>query len=206
MNGFAAKIGDKANPENDQIIVNGYRIPKVIFNRVILLNKPRGIISSCNDQFGRKTVLSLIPSDIRKGLYPIGRLDYESRGAILLTNNGDLTLKLTHPKFNHTKSYFVWVKGLPSSSTLSEWRQGTVLDGKITMKAKVNLIKSLKHQSLIQIEMKEGRNRQIRRISEKFGHPVIDLKRVAISKIKLGNLQEGCWREVKEDELSCLYQ
>ena len=113
VNGKKATIGEKADPSKDDIKIDGSRIPKKLNHKVILLNKPLGIISSCTDTHGRDTVISLIPYSLRKGLHPVGRLDSDSRGAILLTNNGDLTLRLTHPKYSHTKSYLVWVKGHP---------------------------------------------------------------------------------------------
>ena len=108
LNGRRAILGEKANPNYDHILVDGRDLPKKLNHKVLLLNKPYGVISSCLDNHGRRTILSLIPSQLRPGMHPVGRLDFDSRGAILLTNNGDLTLRLTHPKYSHTKTYLVW--------------------------------------------------------------------------------------------------
>ena len=164
------------------------------------MNKPLGIISSCTDTHGRETVISLIASSLRKGLHPLGRLDSDSRGAILLTNHGDLTLRLTHPKYAHTKSYLVWVNGQPEKSVLNEWRKGVILEGKMTMPAKVELVDRMNSNTLLKVTLKEGRNRQIRKLADLFGHPVKDLQRIAISNIKLNDLQEGDWRALNHYE------
>ncbi len=200
LNGRQAIIGEKANPFTDNILVDGKDIPKKPSHKVLLVNKPKGIISTCQDNYGRKTILSLIPSNFRPGIYPVGRLDADSRGAILLTNNGDLTLRLTHPKYSHTKTYLVWVSGQPSQSILDKWRKGVLLDGKITMPASIKVMEINNEKTLLKVTLKEGRNRQIRRIAQLMGHPVKDLQRIAISNIKLNGLQEGKWRELKRSE------
>lgn len=200
VNNKVAFIGDKANPEIDTISLDGSPISQKIFHKVILINKPIGVISSCKDQHGRVTVTSLIPEELRQGLHTIGRLDLESRGVMLLTNNGKLTLHLSHPRYSHAKTYEVLVKGVPSSVSLKRWNSGLMLDGKLTRKAKVDLVKSSSTSSLLRIVLREGRNRQIRRIAELIGHPVIDLRRTAIAGLKLNNLQEGEWRLVKRSE------
>ncbi len=206
LNGKTANLGDKADPKIDNISVNGRQIPQNLERKTILLNKPKKIISSCSDDHGRKTVISLLPPDLRKGMYPIGRLDYDSRGAILITNNGDLTLRLTHPRFNHPKFYSVWVKGIPTKSTLTRWREGIELDGRLISKSSVNIVRNKGDNALLEIILREGRNRQIRRVSEILGHKVIDLKRVAISSIKLNGLKEGEWRHLSHNELLSLYK
>ena len=200
LNGRQAIAGEKADPFTDHILVEGKDLPKKPTHKVFLLNKPLGVISSCKDDHGRKTILSFIPSNLRQGIHPVGRLDSDSRGAILLTNNGDLTLRLTHPKYSHTKTYLVWITGQPSQSILNNWRKGISLDGKMTRPARIEVIKVLNQKTLIKIILKEGRNRQIRRIANLIGHPVQDLKRIAISNIKLNGLQEGKWRELKRSE------
>tara|TARA_B100000945_G_scaffold254587_1_gene211712 strand:- start:877 stop:1590 length:714 start_codon:yes stop_codon:yes gene_type:complete len=200
LNGKIAILGDKADPYNDHILIDGEVLPKKLSHKVFLLNKPYGFISSCKDNYGRKTILSLIPSHLRSGIYPVGRLDLESRGAILLTNNGELTLRLTHPKYSHTKTYLVWVSGHPSKSILNDWRKGILLDSKKTMPAKIDVMDQNKCETLLKIILKEGRNRQIRRIATLVGHPVKDLQRIAISNIYLNGLQEGKWRELKTKE------
>ena len=200
LNGRQALIGEKADPQSDRILVDGKDLPKKQNHKVFLLNKPNGFISTCQDNHGRKTILSLIPFDLRLGLHPIGRLDSDSRGAILLTNNGELTLRLTHPKYSHTKTYMVWVNGQPNQSILNNWRKGVLLDGKMTMPANIKVMKIINKKTLLKIILKEGRNRQIRRIATLFGHPVEDLQRIAISNIKLNGLKEGKWRELETNE------
>jgi len=200
LNGRQAIIGEKADPYSDHILVDGKDLPKKLNQKVFLLNKPYGVISTCQDNHGRKTILGFIPSNLRRGIHPVGRLDSDSRGAILLTNNGDLTLKLTHPKYSHTKTYLVWVNGQPRESILDKWRKGILLDAKMTMPATIKVIKSINNKTLLKVILKEGRNRQIRRIATFFGHPVQDLQRIAISNIKLNGLQEGKWRELHPNE------
>ncbi len=205
LNGKTASIGDSADPDIDEIIVDGTLLLLDVPSRVILLNKPSGVISTCSDTDGRKTVIDLLPSNLRKGLHPVGRLDQESRGAILLSNNGELTLKLTHPKYAHSKAYRVWIKGIPSKNTIKKWQEGIMLDGKKTMPAKFKLINISKNKSLLDIILKEGRNRQIRRMTERLGHPVIDLKRTSIADISLKDLKEGQWRIlIKEDWINLI--
>jgi len=200
LNGRKAIIGEKADPFFDHILVDGKDLPKKLNHKVFLLNKPQGVISTCKDDYGRKTILSLIPSHLRSGIHPVGRLDSDSRGAILLTNNGDLTLRLTHPKYSHTKTYLVWVSGQPEKSILNNWRKGILLDGKMTIPANIKVVKINAYRTLLQIILKEGRNRQIRRIASLIGHPVQDLQRIAISNIKLNGLLEGEWRELNRNE------
>ena len=204
INGVTAQLGDKADPEKDQISIDNYPILVKSKPKLILLNKPIGVITTCSDPYRRVTVLELIPSVIRKGLHPVGRLDINSRGAILLTNNGMLTLELTHPRYSHSKTYQIWVEGVPSEAQIEKWRNGIMLDGKITRKAYIELLKSEESKSLLKVELKEGRNRQIRRVAELLGHRVLDLQRTAIGPISLNGLKEGSWRELTKAEWSLL--
>ena len=200
LNGRQAILGEKADPISDRILVDGKDLPKKLGNKVFLLNKPYGYISSCQDNHGRKTILNLIPSQLRYGMHPVGRLDFESRGAILITNIGQLTLRLTHPKYSHSKTYLVWVNGKPNRSILDNWRRGILLDGKMTMPAKIETLNIINSKTLLKVILKEGRNRQIRRIANLIGHPVQDLQRISIANINLNGLQEGKWRELQTKE------
>ena len=200
VNGRIAGLGDQADPQIDRICVDGSPLATVIAERVLLLNKPPGVISSCHDPQGRETVLDLIPADLRRGLHPVGRLDADSRGALLLSNQGELTLKLTHPRYAHSKTYRVTVRGTPDQSKLQRWRQGIELDGSRTLPASVKLLHSQREQSTLEVILREGRNRQIRRIASLLGHSVVDLQRTAIGGLALGSTAEGCWRELSRQE------
>jgi len=197
LNSRRAILGEKADSITDHILVDGINFPKKLNHKVFLLNKPYGVISSCKDNHGRKTISSLIPSHLRIGMHPVGRLDFDSRGAILLTNNGDLTLRLTHPKYSHSKTYLVCVSGQPSQSKLDNWRKGILLNDSMSMPARIEVLDKVNSKTLIKVSIKEGRNLQIRRIATLFGHPVQDLQRISISNINLNGRQEGKGRELK---------
>lgn len=200
VDGRVASLGDQADPNSQLIEVDGVPLISVQEPRVFLLNKPVGVICSCRDPQGRATVLDCLPHQERSGLHPVGRLDADSRGALLLTDQGELTLRLTHPRYNHAKTYRVLVRGIPSSQALRRWREGLLLDGRLTRPARVRCLQSRGASSLLEVELKEGRNRQIRRVAELLGHPVIDLQRVAIDGIHLDALAEGCWRRLDATE------
>ena len=200
VDGRVASLGDQADPNSQLIEVDGVPLSLVQEPRVFLLNKPVGVICSCRDPQGRATVLDCLPHQERSGLHPVGRLDADSRGALLLTDQGELTLRLTHPRYNHAKTYRVLVRGIPSSQALRRWREGLLLDGRLTRPARVRCLQSRRASSLLEVELKEGRNRQIRRVAELLGHPVIDLQRVAIDGIHLDALAEGCWRRLDATE------
>ena len=200
VNGTIAALGDQADPETDLICVDGTPLAKVTEERVLLLNKPPGVISSCHDPQGRETALDLVPAELRRGLHPVGRLDADSRGALLLSNQGELTLKLTHPRYAHNKTYRVTVTGTPDHSKLERWRQGMELDGSRTLPASVKLLHSKHGHSTLEVILREGRNRQIRRIASLLGHSVLDLQRVAIAGLALGATEEGCWRQLSRRE------
>ena len=200
VDGRVASLGDQADPNSQLIEVDGVPLISVQEPRVFLLNKPVGVICSCRDPQGRATVLDCLPHQERSGLHPVGRLDADSRGALLLTDQGELTLRLTHPRYNHAKTYRVSVRGIPSSQALRRWREGLLLDGRLTRPARVHCLRSRGASSLLEVELKEGRNRQIRRVAELLGHPVIDLQRVAIDDIQLDDLPEGSWRRLDTRE------
>ena len=200
VNQVIAGLGDQADPTIDRIEVDGRPLSQPSSPRLILLNKPPGVISSCSDPQGRKTVLDLVPERLRRGLHPVGRLDGDSRGALLLTNQGAITLQLTHPRYAHRKTYRVQVRGKPTPTTLQRWCNGVELDGISTQPAEISLLKPGASVSLLKVILREGRNRQIRRVAEALGHPVLDLQRTAISSIDLGSLPEGHWRELTRSE------
>ena len=200
LNRRQAIIGEKADIYLDHILVDGKDLPKKISNKVFLLNKPYGVISSCQDNHGRKKFLSLIPSDLHPGMRPLGRLDFDSRGAILLTNNGKLTLRLTHPNYSHTKTYLVWLSGQPNQSKLDNWQEGISIEGKMTIPANIEVLDTIDQKTLLKVVLKEGSNREIHKIANLLDYSVQDLQRITISNIKLNGLQEGKLREQNRTE------
>lgn len=189
LNGEIVQLGQKADPRRDRLEVDGKRVkpqnrPKLVY---FLLNKPAGVVSTCFDPQNRKTVIDLLPPKLRQGwgIHPVGRLDVASTGALLLTNDGAWTQRLSHPRYHWAKTYHVWVQGCPSASNLQKWRNGVVLaDGK-TQPAQVDILASRRDRTLLKIVLHEGRNRQIRRIAEQLGFEVLKLHRTAIGPIKL---------------------
>lgn len=215
VNGVLAHLGQKVNPDTDNITVDGKTIsvskrPELIY---LLINKPRGVVSTCHDPQARQTVLDLLPEQLHSGtgIHPVGRLDADSTGALILTNDGDLTFGLTHPRHNIPKTYRVLVKGHPPPQTLQMWREGIFLDNRKTRAAQVKLIEKLVENSYLEIILKEGRNRQIRRVAQKLGYPVIELHRTAIGSIQLQlpnkeDLLEGSFRYLTDKEVLYLKQ
>ena len=204
VNGCVAQLGEQADPERDQISIAGQPLAPAPAPLTLLLHKPPGVLCTCQDPQGRPTVLDLLPDHWRRqaGLHPVGRLDAASRGALLLSNDGDLTLRLTHPRYGHRKTYRVWVGGHPSAATLHTWRQGVPLDGVASAPVDVRPLQHSRHATLLEVTMHEGRNRQIRRTADLLGHPVRDLLRVAIGSVALGQLGEGHWRRLDHSILT----
>ena len=200
VDGQVASLGDQADPDSQVIQVDGRPLCPRREPTVLLINKPPGVISTCRDPRGRSTVLDLLPRQLRQGLHPVGRLDADSRGALLLTDQGELTLRLTHPRFDHAKTYRVWVEGTPLDTSLQRWRRGLSLDGTRTRSAEVRVLQRRSERTLLEVVLLEGRNRQIRRVADLLGHPVLDLQRVAISGLRLGPLPEGRWRHLSRGE------
>ena len=200
VDGQVSTLGDQADPDSQVIQVDGRPLCPRREPTVLLINKPPGVISTCRDPSGRSTVLDLLPRQLRQGLHPVGRLDADSRGALLLTDQGELTLRLTHPRFDHAKTYRVWVEGTPLDTSLQRWRRGVSLDGTRTRSAEVHVVQRRSDRTLLEVVLREGRNRQIRRVADLLGHPVLDLQRVAIAGLHLGPLPEGRWRHLSRGE------
>jgi 23S rRNA pseudouridine2605 synthase len=211
VNGIVAKLGQTADLDTDRIEVDDKLIsvenkPRPVY---LLLNKPLGVVSTCSDPQGRSTVLDLLSPDLREseGIHPVGRLDIDSTGALLLTNDGELTFYLTHPRHSISKTYVVWVQSMPSNAALAAWRRGIVLDGQRTLPAQVEVVKRKPDRTLLKIILTEGRNRQIRRIADILGHPVIHLHRTKIGSISLEQgdpLPIGCYRHLDPKEILSL--
>lgn len=206
VNGKTIKeMGVKINPDIDTIEVNGKVIKEPKKFVYILLNKPIGYITSVKDQFNRPTVMDLI-STVKERVYPVGRLDYDTSGLLLITNDGDITYKLTHPRHEVEKTYLALVQGIPDGGVLEKFRNGLIIDDYITSQAWVKVVKTIKNNALLKIKIHEGRNRQVRKMCQKIGHPVINLQRIAIGKITLQGLKEGEWRYLNTEEIEYLHK
>lgn len=212
LNGQTVKLGDQVDLTVDTLEVDGKAIklaqrPQKIY---LLLNKPVGVVSSCHDPQKRPTVLDLLPANLKigQGIHPVGRLDLASSGALLLTNDGDFTLGLTHPRYHLPKTYRVLLNHRPTEKDLLHWRTGVILDGQKTLPAKVNVIQQNRQQTLLKIILTEGKNRQIRRIAEKLGFKVVKLHRIAIGSIAINckdrELPCGNYRHLTVDEIKLL--
>jgi pseudouridine synthase len=205
VNGHVARLGDKADPAQDRIEVDGRQLAFPAGTHVcIALNKPRGVLSSLEDELeeGRTTVRDLI--EIAGHIYPVGRLDKQSEGLIIMTNDGQLAHRLTHPRFGHEKSYDVTVEGSVADAVLAQWQRGVALDGRQTAPATIQLVERHAEHTRFIIVLREGRKRQIRRIAADFGHPVLRLVRERIGPIILGDLQPGQWRHLTAGEVQAL--
>ena len=198
INGRVATLGDKVDPESDRIEVEGVPVGTRAGLVHYLLNKPAGVVTSAGDPHGRVSVTDLVPDEPR--VYPVGRLDQDTEGLLLLTNDGDLTHRLTHPSFGVEKEYVAEVNGRPSRGTLRQLRQGIQLDDGMTAPAKATLVEP----SVLRITIHEGRNRQVRRMCEAIGHPVIRLVRTRIGPIADRRLAPGEWRLLTTDEVRAL--
>ncbi|MBR2500191.1 MAG: rRNA pseudouridine synthase [Clostridia bacterium] len=197
------ELGFKVDPDYDEICVDGKKITLPDKKYYIMLNKPQGYITSASDQFGRATVLDLV-SDIKERLYPVGRLDYDTEGLLLLTNDGDFAQKLTHPKYEKSKTYVAVVKGAVTPQNARLLSKGVIIDGKKTSPAKVNTIYKNDGTTEVTLTIFEGRNRQVRKMCASIGHEVISLKRIAVGDIILGNLPKGKWRHLNPVEINKL--
>ncbi len=201
VNGVPAELGDKAELGVDEIIVNGKPLLPPEEHIYLMLNKPRGYITTMKDEKDRRTVCDLVNTDQR--VYPVGRLDYQSEGLLLMTNDGDLTYQLTHPKHDVPKEYLVTVTG-DLESALVPLQLPMVIEGRETAPAKVTVLKEHSGGGLLSIIIHEGRNRQIRKLCEAAGLTVNRLKRIAIGELPLGKLPSGRWRMLTEDEVRYL--
>lgn len=203
VNGVVVKeLGTKVN-KCDVIKVEGKVINSNNEYIYIKLNKPKGYVTTLKDEFDRKTVIDLVK--IPQRIYPIGRLDYNTTGLLLLTNDGELSNKLMHPKYNVYKTYEVVVGGHIKDEKLQNLRDGVIIDNDFkTSKSIVELIKRTNERSKLLISIHEGKNRQVRKMLESQGHDVINLKRISMGDIELGNLSEGNWEYLKQEEIKYL--
>lgn len=168
----------------------------------IILNKPHGIITTSHDQFGRKSVLDIVKTDER--IYPVGRLDYDTSGLLLLTNDGDVTYRLTHPSHEVNKTYIAEIAGNPTDDEISAFKSGLKIENYITSAADFKVLSKNKTTAEVEITIHEGHNRQVRKMCDKIGHKVIKLKRISIGNLNIGGLDEGKYRMLTIDEINYL--
>jgi 23S rRNA pseudouridine2605 synthase len=225
VNGVTVReLGTKADPSRDDIRVDGRRVKVVERHRYLLLNKPRGYVTTRTDPQRRPTIIDLL-GGVREYVYPVGRLDIESEGLLLLTNDGDLAARLTHPRHGVARAYEASVLGVPDAHDLDRLARGVTIDGRRTAPAQVRPVQGRNPRgaasrsrrrserdaeraatqdgpaAVLLITIREGRNRQVRKMCEAIGHPVTHLRRVAIGPIRDPKLQSGRWRDLTEDEV-----
>ena len=197
------EMGVKADPAVDDIRVDGRRVKAAQRHRYILLYKPAGFVTTRKDPQRRPTVIDLL-GGVREYVYPVGRLDYDTEGLLLLTNDGDLAAALTHPRHGVERTYEARVAGMPDQDAVDRLRKGIPLDGKRTLPADVVLLNRSGREGLLLITIREGRNRQVRRMCEAVGHPVDKLKRVKIGPLSDRMLRRGEWRDLTPEEVKSL--
>lgn len=197
-----SELGYMINEFNDTVTVDGKKITPKNKNVYIILHKPKGYATTVKDEKGRKTVMELV--DVKTRVYPVGRLDYDTEGLLIMTNDGDLTYKLTHPKYEVTKKYIARVEGDITDGQLDELRRGVVIDGKKTAPAGVTLLEKNDEGCKIELAIHEGRNHQVKKMFEAIGKQVVFLKRTEMGEIRLGGLSRGKWRYLNEKELNYL--
>ena len=214
-----SEMGTKADAETDDIRVDGRRLRAPERKRYILLNKPAGYVSTRSDPQRRRTVIDLLVG-VREYVYPVGRLDYDTEGLLLLTNDGDLAARLTHPRHGVERCYEARVAGMPDADALRQLREGIPLDGRRTLPAEATLLNArgredgrpkglqlregTRREGVVQLTIREGRNRQVRRMLEAVGHPVRELTRTRIGPLSDRRLKPGAWRDLTPEEITTL--
>lgn len=202
VNGKVAQIGDKVDPKKDTVTVSGKKVTAVKTKYYIMLNKPRGYVTTMSDELGRKCVAELV-EDVGASVYPVGRLDRDSEGLLLLTNDGEFANSVMHPRKHVPKTYRVTVRSAINDAQIQKLENGLDIDGdgRETLPANVRVIEKSAERSVFEITIYEGRNRQIRKMCEQVSLEVIRLKRNAVGSVKLGMLKVGKWRELTDDEV-----
>lgn len=204
-----SELGAKADPEHDEVRVDGRRLKAAPPRRYLLMNKPRGVVSTRSDPQQRRTVIDLLPAAGVTGyFYPVGRLDYDSEGLILLTNDGDFAEKVTHPRYELERTYEALVAGVPDERALERLRRGVVVDGRRTLPATVRLVRVLEGrrgpQALLELTLREGRNRQVRHMCDAIAHPVDRLRRIRIGGLSDQHLRPGEVRDLTPGEVAAI--
>ena len=200
VNGRPASIGDKVDPKRDSVVVSGKKVVKSKKNTYIMLHKPRGFITTLSDEMGRKCVAQLV-EDVGTRVYPVGRLDRDSEGLLLLTDDGEFANALTHPTHHVPKTYRVTIRPSISEEQITKLMTGIEIDGRMTMPSEVRVIQKQEGRVVLEIIIYEGRNRQIRKMCDALGLEVARLKRTQIGSVKLGMLKQGDWRNLTDEEV-----
>lgn len=195
-------LGSKVVP-GDKVTVDGVPVAEESKKVYIMLNKPEGYVTTVSDEQGRSTVMELI-EDVHQRVYPVGRLDCNTEGLLLMSNDGDFTMKVTHPSHKINKIYQAVVAGVPNHFDIQKLERGVYIDGKKTAGAKAHIISAEGNRALVELTIHEGRNRQVRKMFDAIGYPVLHLRRVAVGNIILGNLPLGKWRHLNPNEVRYL--
>lgn len=197
------ELGTKIDTQKDIVLYQNKKV-EIKQNFVyIMLHKPEGYVTTVKDQFQRPTVMDLL-EDVTERVYPVGRLDYDTSGLLLLTNDGDLTYRLTHPKHHIEKTYEAKLFGIPSQEDIVQFRRGITIDGKKTEPAKLEILQKEKKYTTVRIVIQEGRNRQVRKMCQAIKHPVAQLKRIGTGTLFLKDLKKGSYRYLTQKEISYL--
>lgn len=203
VNGKKAIIGDKVDPYADEVKINGEKLKRPDSSIYIMLHKPRGFITTMNDEVGRKCVASLV-KDVSAPVFPVGRLDRNSEGLLLFTNDGEFANTIMHPRYGIKKTYRVTVSRVESDEQIKKLSKGVYIDGRLASPAKVTVIQKYEDRDVLEIVIGEGRNREVRRMCEAASLEVKRLKRTAIGTLKLGMLKPGSFRELSQQEVAGL--
>ena len=198
------KMGFKIDPETDLVCVDDRDIALEKHKIYILLNKPEGYVTTMREQFNRKKVVDLI--DVPYRIFPVGRLDYNTSGLLILTNDGELAYKLTHPKFEIPKVYVAKIRGIPTGRKLDKFERGLKIGDYTTSPARIRILKKSGKDCFVEIIIREGKNRQVRKMCNAIGHPVLELKRTKMGKINIGDLEVGNWRYFTKQEVEYIKQ
>lgn len=204
VNGARARLGQRIDPAKDSVEVDGSRVPLQAELRYLLLNKPVGVVTTADDPEGRETVLDYIETDER--VWPVGRLDIETEGALLITNDGELTHRLTHPSYEVPKTYLAEVRGSVGNRVIRSLLSGVELDDGVARAREARIVEQAKGDTLLELVLTEGRNREIRRMLDALGFTVVALVRVGIGPLRLGRLKAGTYRRLTPAEVMALYR
>ena len=205
VNGVVVKEpGRKIEPGVDRVEIDNHPLKNAVQKKYYILFKPKGYLTTVHDPFGRPTVMDLFPDKVKKGLFPVGRLDKDTEGLLLLTNDGEMAFRLTHPRFKIKKKYLATVKGVPSEEALLRLKKGIFLEEGLTANAEVKVICTTKKKTTLLITIYEGKKRQVKRMCEAIGHPVVQLKRLKLAFLDLKGLRPGDYRSLSVEEIQKL--